>query len=144
MAGFGQELRAERERLGVSVESLCAETKVNVRHFLALEEGNYLALPGGVFRRGIVRAYLKSLHLEEEEWLPRFQASVEEHARRSGAALDADEEAWAQFAENVRRNRPGKKQGYGWRWAGVLLLLIAVVAAGWAVWRYLVQPRLLF
>ena len=142
MAEFGQELRAERERLGVSVERLCAETKVKARHVMALEGGDYLALPGGVFRRGIVRAYLSALRLEEEEWLPRFQASVEEHARKTGAALDADDAAWARFAENVRRNRTSRRSKTGMRWLGILALLLLLAAASWALWHYELRMRM--
>jgi cytoskeletal protein RodZ len=107
MADFGQELRAERERRGVSVERLCAETKVNARHFVALEVGDYLTLPGGVFRRGIVRAYLQALGLDEEEWLPRFQASIDAYAGSSKTGLETNADAWVEFAENVRKSRPG-------------------------------------
>jgi cytoskeletal protein RodZ len=143
MAEFGEELRAEREGRGISLEQLCASTKVNPRHFEALEQGNYLLLPGGVFRRGIFRAYLAGVGLEEENWLPRFDASVEAQARASGTPLETDSAAWARFAENVRRSRPTRREPTAVRWIGVLLLLCLVAAAAWLVWRYLLQHRLI-
>lgn len=72
MTGFGEALRFERERRGISLHALSAETKVQPRHFLALEQDAFGELPGGVFRRGILRAYLHALELEEQEWVPRF------------------------------------------------------------------------
>src|SRR5277367_6227718 len=101
MERFCDELRRERERRKVSIEKISEETKVATRHLLALEAGEYSALPGGVFRKGIVRSYLTALGLDEASWIERFEASLEE---RSASAEAAD---WAEFAENVRRNRVG-------------------------------------
>ena len=58
MERFCDELRWERERRQVSIEKISDETKVSSRHLQALEAGEYGALPGGVFRKGIVRSYL--------------------------------------------------------------------------------------
>ena len=63
-AEFGERLRAERERIGITLETMSAQTKVNLRHLEALERGDYRVLPGGVFRRGFVRAYLKAVGLD--------------------------------------------------------------------------------
>ena len=135
--GFGEALRLEREHRGVSLDRLSAETKVNLRHFRALEEGDYKVLPGGVFRRGIVRAYLRSVGLDEQEWMARFQAS---HAEAL-VGESVDEEAWATFADNVRRGRSRKRESRRGRWLGVLALLLAVAAAAWALWFYFLRFR---
>jgi cytoskeletal protein RodZ len=136
MAGFGQELRFEREMRGVSLERLCAETKVKPGHFEALEQEDYRALPGGVFRRGIVRAYLSSLGLEEATWMPRFEASYADHVGRFGAENAPDDEAWERFADNVRRGRQKQKESQRLRGLGVLLLFALIVGGAWALWFY--------
>ncbi len=118
---------------------MCAETKVNARHFDALERGDYKALPGGVFRRGIVRAYLGSLGLAEGEWMPRFEAS---YASRFGSTDSGQEEAWATFAANVKKNRGAVRRSNTARWLGVLALLLLLAAAAWAVWHFLLQFRM--
>lgn len=141
-AGFGEGLRTERERRGVSLASLSAQTKVNPRHLEALEQGDYKVLPGGVFRRGIVRAYLASVGLDEHEWMPRFQASYEAHARALGVATEADPEGWATFAANVKKNRTQPKPRLTWRWLGVLALFLIVLAGAWAVWHFLLRGRM--
>jgi cytoskeleton protein RodZ len=142
MAGFGQELRSERERRGVSLERLCAETKVKASHFEALEQGDYRSLPGGVFRRGIVRAYLVTLGLDESVWMPHFEASYADHVGRFGASEEPDEEAWERFADNVRRGRGKKKDRNRLRWLGVLLLFVLLAGAAWALWFYELRFRL--
>ena len=142
-AGFGEVLRHERELRGVSLERLSAETKVNRRHLAALEEEDYKDLPGGVFRRGIVRAYLASMGLNQDEWMARFQASYAAHTQAGGGTAKQDEEGWATFATNVKRNRSSTKPKLGLRWLGVVALFLCVLAGAWAVWLFVVRSRLL-
>jgi cytoskeletal protein RodZ len=135
-SAFEDELRLERESRGMSLEGLSAQTKVNLRHLQALEAGRFHELPGGVFRRGIVRAYLKALRLEESDWLPRFEAGLADNARRLGLKAEPDEDAWVTFASNVKKNRVRQRQSTARRWLGVLLLAAVLAMAGWAVWVF--------
>jgi cytoskeleton protein RodZ len=137
MERFCDELRWERERRKVSIETICDQTKVASRHLLALEAGEYSALPGGVFRKGIVRSYLAALGLEEVPWIERFEASL----RESGAAnLEAKD--WTEFAENVRRNRGDSESPNTMRWMGVAMMLGSLMALGWGVWKFALHGRL--
>jgi len=136
MTGFGEELRVEREGRGVSLEALSAETKVQTRHFEALERGEFHELPGGVFRRGILRSYLNALGLDEQEWMPRFDASVAENARSRGLSAVSEDEAWVTFASNVKKNRTPPRRRSAIRWAGVTGLLAVVGLAAWALWYF--------
>jgi len=137
MVQFGDELRLEREQRGVSLEAMCASTKLSVRQLLDVEAGNFAELPGGVFRKGFVRSYLRALDLDEPLWLERFEASY----RASGLA---DSEAdWASFAENVKNNRIGAtRPNNRLKWIGVLgmALLLALLSIG--VWKYVLVPKL--
>src|SRR6185312_3964248 len=120
MERFCDELRWERERRRVSIEKISEETKVSSRHLHALEAGEYASLPGGVFRKGIVRSYLSALGLEEAPWIERFEASLQE----SDATRTQDD--WAEFAENVRRNRGGGRSGTDMRWMGVAAMVVTL------------------
>src|ERR1700722_671130 len=135
---FGAELRSERERRGISLEKMCAETKLNLRYLAALEQGEFKALPGGVFRRGVVRAYLSAVGLAEHIWMPRFDST---YATFAGANRDSSEkdDAWVTFAVNVKRNRGVQQRRNLKRWLGVLALFLILGGAGWAVWHYLWQ-----
>jgi cytoskeleton protein RodZ len=137
MERFCDELRWERERRKVSIEKICEETKVSSRHLLALEAGEYEALPGGVFRKGILRSYLSALGLEEMPWIERFEASL-----RDSGAVKAETTDWTEFAENVRRNRVGSESVSGMRWLGVGAMVASVAALGWSVWRFALHGRL--
>ena len=140
--GFGEVLRHEREVRGVSLETLSAETKVNPRHFAALEQEDYRNLPGGVFRRGIVRAYLSSVGLDQGVWMPRFQASYDAHAQAAGQAAGQEEEGWATFATNVKKNRSRPEPKFGLRWLGVAGLFLLLAGAAWFVWHFVLRSRL--
>jgi cytoskeletal protein RodZ len=138
MERFWDELRWERERRQVSIETICEQTKIASRHLLALEAGEYGALPGGVFRKGIVRSYVGALGLDEVSWIERFEASL----RESGAA-GTEAKDWTEFAENVRRNRGGSESPTSMRWMGVAMMLGSLAALGWSVWRFALHGRLI-
>jgi cytoskeleton protein RodZ len=136
MEQFGDALRIERERRQVSLESICEVTKVSVRHLQALEAGRYTELPGGVFRKGILRSYLKAVGLEESGWVDQFDQTVR-------TAVPEEDEGWTEFAENVRRSRAGSASSrIDWRWLGVAAMILALAALGWGVWAFVFHGRL--
>jgi cytoskeleton protein RodZ len=135
MERFCDELRWERERRKVSIEKISEETKVSVRHLHALEAGEYSELPGGVFRKGIVRSYLIAIGLDEATWIERFEASLQENG-------GGDTANWEEFAENVRRNRVGGRSETDSRWIGVAMMVVSLVAIAWGVWKFALHGRL--
>lgn len=128
---FGRELQLERQRRRISLESIAEGTKVPLRHLRALEQEEYGQLPGGIFNKGILRNYCKFLGLDEQEWLPRLPS----------VATPESEQDWESFAENVRRSRVGKRSHTGAQWLGVLVMLLLLVALGWAAWRLVLEPQ---
>jgi len=138
MVQFGVQLRQEREHRGVSLEQMCASTKLSLRQLLDVEAGNFRELPGGIFRKGFVRSYLNALGLDEPLWLERFEASY----RASGLA-EASEVEWADFAENVHNNRiGGRRSGTGKKWLGVLAMTLLLLLLSLCVWKFVIIPKL--
>jgi cytoskeletal protein RodZ len=137
MQRFCDELRWEREQRNVSIETICAVTKVSLRYVQALEAGEYSELPGGVFRKGILRSYLAVLGLEEMPWVERFEASLSNCIETTPSAAE-----WAEFAENVRRTRVRTRPETGKRWLGVAGMVVSVAILGWRVWEFAVHGRL--
>ena len=138
---FSEELRSERERRGITVEALCADTKVNQRFIDALEKGDYHALPGGVFRRGFVRAYLGAVGLDQQTWLEHFDTSYADYARHVGGKFDLEANGWITFAENVKKNRGVSKRSHLKQWLGVFVMLIALIFTMWTIFHFMLQPR---
>ncbi|MDQ2832708.1 MAG: helix-turn-helix domain-containing protein [Acidobacteriota bacterium] len=137
MERFSDELRCERERRKISIETICEETKVSSRHLYALESGDYAELPGGVFRKGILRSYLSAVGLEETAWVERFETSL-----RESGVVSPDGSDWVEFAENVRRNRAGAESKNHLRWMGVAMMLLSLGALGWGVWKFALHGRI--
>jgi cytoskeleton protein RodZ len=129
---FGQELQLERERREVTLGFIAEVTKVPQRHLLALETEQFEMLPGGIFTKGIVRSYCRTLGLDEEEWLSKLPGTHQQ---------EPDPE-WTEFARNVSRTRIAPAPRMRWRWGGVLLMLLSLGGLGWGVWRYMLQPQI--
>ena len=64
---LGQRLQKEREKQGVTLDEVCASTKVAMRFLRAIEEERFDQLPGGIFNKGFVRSYAQHLGINEQE-----------------------------------------------------------------------------
>jgi cytoskeleton protein RodZ len=71
---FGATLRAARESAGLSLRYIADRTKHSVSSFDQLEKNRITQLPGGIYRRAIVRAYAAEVGLEPEATLRAFLA----------------------------------------------------------------------
>lgn len=67
MQSFGERLRKEREKQGVTLDEVCASTKIAVRFLRAIEEERFEQLPGGIFNKGFVRSYAQHLRINEQD-----------------------------------------------------------------------------
>ena len=131
MDRFCDELRAERARNGISLEEIVRITKVPQRHLLALEEGRFTDLPGGIFRKGILRGYLQAIGVHPAPWMARFELLL--------AEVDVPTEppgGLEQVAAGVEHNRIVTAPTHQAGWPGVMILLVLLLAFGWCVWRF--------
>ena len=88
MPPLGSELKAAREAKGMRLEEIAAATRINRRFLAALEEDDFVAFRSDFFARSVIRAYAKSVGLDEKEILARY----EPRARRAQSRAP-DEEA---------------------------------------------------
>src|SRR5258708_2773766 len=65
-------LKREREMREVSLEEICAATRIGTRFLEAMENEEWEKLPGGVFNRGFVRSVARYLGLDEETMLAEY------------------------------------------------------------------------
>jgi transcriptional regulator with XRE-family HTH domain len=69
---IGAMLREARERAGLSLRHIADTTKLSVHVLTALEQNRIAQLPGGIYRRAIVRAYSREVGLDPETTLRHF------------------------------------------------------------------------
>ena len=71
--GLGSYLREIRERQGLTLEEIAAETKINCRFLRAIEEEAWEELPAEVYLIGYLRAYAEAVGLDPGEVLARYR-----------------------------------------------------------------------
>jgi transcriptional regulator with XRE-family HTH domain len=69
---FGPRLRRERERRGISLDTLAARTNVSVELWIGLESNDFSKWPGGLFARSFVRDYARVVGLDANEIIDDF------------------------------------------------------------------------
>jgi transcriptional regulator with XRE-family HTH domain len=133
MDPVGEQLRQAREAQGLSLGDIAAVTKISVAALTALERGDVLRLPGGIFGRSFVRAYAIQVGLDPDAITKGFAAAVAEAERDSArkrvrSTITPDDR---EFAERQRR-------------AIALLRRIVIVVAAlsvalllWQMWAWL-------
>jgi transcriptional regulator with XRE-family HTH domain len=69
---IGAALREARERAGLSLRQIADTTKLSVHMLTMLEQNRIAQLPGGIYRRAIVRAFASEVGLDAEKTLRQF------------------------------------------------------------------------
>ena len=103
---FGGTLRRLREARGVALRDIADTTKVSVSALEALERNDVSRLPGGIFRRGIIRAYAGTIGADPEQLVRDFDAQFP----REGPAA-----RWPVERDAFAANRPTLPEAGGRR-----------------------------
>jgi hypothetical protein len=88
---FGARLRQHRERRGIDLSTVAAQTKIKTSLLEELERGDVSHWPSGIFRRSFIRAYALAIQLEPDpivrEFLERFPDPNDENAPLDALAM---------------------------------------------------------
>ena len=122
MMGFGEYLRREREMRGVSLQEISTATKISIHFLQAIESEELSKLPGGIFRRSFVRTYARYLGLDEEHVLADCQLAGPQKPE-----VDI---------HRITANRPRPNSAASRTRAIALLVAVALLASGYALFRY--------
>src|SRR5690349_8983043 len=86
---FGPRLRSERERRGISIETIVTVTKVGADLWLGLERNDFSKWPTGIFARAFVRDYAKAVGLDADEVVDEFCRLFPNGDRRASRIIKA-------------------------------------------------------
>ncbi|HEY0488381.1 MAG TPA: RodZ domain-containing protein [Telluria sp.] len=129
----GKTLAAAREAMGWSVEQIADQLKMAVRQVIALEAGDYAALPGPAVVRGFVRAYAKVVRLDPGPLVAQIALDAPEAGISGSIRRDARPASFSQsrYPSHGRRSK-----------LPVVPILVAVLvaAAGVAAWQFGLIP----
>ena len=117
---FGPRLRAERERRGISLDTIAAVTNVSADLWDGLERNDVSRWPSGIFARSFVRDYARAIGLDEAEVVNDFcrlfpngdrraRRLIEAHARIIGHKPKVDDQVGGLPLEGDRRAAPTKQ-----------------------------------
>lgn len=84
----GELLRLEREKAGISRESLAQTIRVKEPFLAALEENRFEDLPAAVFVKGYIKSYARVLQFDAEPMLALLRRDFKESAKGSLEAQD--------------------------------------------------------
>lgn len=73
---MGAELKAERERKGLTIQDIERETSIRASYLEALEQEKYDALPNEVYVKGFIRNYADFLHLDAEKLVQEYREAI--------------------------------------------------------------------
>jgi cytoskeleton protein RodZ len=127
MTDFGGKLRQARERRGISLRQIAANTKISTAALEALERNDISRLPGGIFSRAFVRSYATEVGLDPDETVREFLARFEAEPPPTVEQLVVPEE------ESDFESRQ--------RMAGVVLTLVVVSLVVVAAIAYVMMRR---
>ncbi|MFP3374912.1 DUF4115 domain-containing protein [Bacillus sp. SIMBA_069] len=82
MTELGQKLKEARGTKGLSMDQLHEITKIQKRHLVAIEEGNYDVLPGAFYARAFIKQYADVVGLNGEELLVEYQSTIPQSEKR--------------------------------------------------------------
>ena len=89
---FGPRLRSERERRGISLETIVAVTKVGADLWLGLERNDFSKWPSGIFARAFIRDYAKAIGLDADDVVDEFCRLYPYGDRRAARLIKAQAE----------------------------------------------------
>lgn len=137
MESLGARLKREREQRKITLDEIAQSTKIGTRFLLAIEEEHFDQLPGGIFNKGFVKAYARSVGVDEAEAVAEYELAsgvglppeiLPGEAPVSAVLVDSPM-SFPHEHEDEAADSPAAR--IPWGWFAVALLILAF---GFAIW----------
>ncbi len=89
---FGPRLRSERERRGISLDTIATATKVSAELWEGLERNDFSKWPSGIFARAFIRDYARAVGLDADDVVDEFCRLFPIGDRRASRLIKAQAE----------------------------------------------------
>jgi len=146
---LGERLKRQRERRGITLESISKATKVSASLFAGLERGDCSRWPAGLYGRAYVRAYADAIGLNADDIVEDFTSAFHGGVRADGTAEPVSRTPRAAALRLGMVDEPSVTLGRALKRAGlsatdlligVLLAAIAHIGLNTGVWVTLAFP----
>ncbi|MFH0783635.1 MAG: helix-turn-helix transcriptional regulator [Pseudomonadota bacterium] len=121
---LGDLLRETRIKQGLNLEDVAEGTRISPKNLRAMEESNFAALPAEVFTRGFYAIYAKSLALDSEEILEKYESERRTSPRASHFRTPPPN----RLAQNMK-NMADRPSSLPFAYFGFILLLLLLFGA---------------
>lgn len=118
----GARLKAERERLGMSIGDVAQRLKYAPRQIEAVETDDFKTLPGLPFVRGFVRGYAKLLGLDASALVPLLERAAEQDGGPITVQL--------QTVSSTRARFPASQSSYASALPWLLAIFLVITGIG--------------
>jgi cytoskeleton protein RodZ len=127
VTSFGERLKEQREKRGITLDQISKSTKIGTRFLQALEEDHFERLPGGIFNKGFVRAYARFVGMDEEQAVTDYLTATGANQPKTEAAEEPP------VIEPPAAPPRDRAAGLPW---GIFATLLLIIAFSFAVWGF--------
>jgi cytoskeleton protein RodZ len=135
---LGARLKREREQRKITLDEISLSTKIGTRFLIAIEEEQFDQLPGGIFNKGFVRAYARSVGVDENQAVAEYESvtapklpEIPPDSPGSGHAAPAAPASTAPILAFPDEDSGNGASRVPWEWFAVALLIVAFGIALW-------------
>ncbi|MBP7952214.1 MAG: DUF4115 domain-containing protein [Sphingorhabdus sp.] len=119
----GEQLKAARENLGMTLEEAAKETRIPMRHLEAIEKSEYSKLPGTTYAIGFTRSYAKAVEIEPAALISQLREEMVDGHQGSYQSPSQD------YTPADAASVPSKTLA----WTAAIIGILIV--AGYFIWR---------
>ncbi len=128
MDEVGQKLREARLAKGYTLDDLQKITKIQKRYLIAIEEGNFDALPGNFYVRAFIKQYADSVGLDGDKLLKQYEDALPSLQTKETATSSTEEQPISREQKNYKHNWWTRNRRYLPQ--TIIIALVVIVIGG--------------
>jgi cytoskeleton protein RodZ len=79
----GEQLKAERDRRGWSLDDVATRTRIPIRHLESIEKSNFSKIPGTTYALGFARSYARTMEMDDAKLGSELRVELAEAGQSS-------------------------------------------------------------